>query len=214
MPRGIKNRNVSGFFEIWPNVVPREYGSIVTTSAQSPYPTSTPAMMSASVEDQAFIRYCIENRVLPCIVDAWMCTLVPCFKMMLRNSSFLHGRWFVGWQTASESCLLGLLVGELEVNGSQLYVMCKVDQYYFSPILQPTQWQCCPFVWASPLRAFLQTGRWCQQSLGQAIRQAENLPEMSSRFGFWSLPKTASTRIATRMRYAIDNHAPLPQMIL
>ena len=83
------------------------------------------------------IGYCIENAVLPYIVDAWMCTLVPCGKLMLRNPGFLDGRWFVGWQTASGSCLLGLPLDEIEVIGNYFYVMGKVDQYYF--LLQPTQ---------------------------------------------------------------------------
>ena len=214
VPRGLKDRNVSGLFEIRPKLVPRAYNSIVTTSAQAPYPTSNPAMMSASVEDQALIRYCIEREVLPLIDDAWMCTLVPSGKLLLRNPGFLDGRWFVGWQTASGSCLVGLPLEVKKVNGSEFFVLINVDKFYFLPIVQPTQWECCPFQWISPLHVFLATGMWCQELLAKPLREAQNLLEMSARFGFWSLPKAALTKIAVRAGYEVDKEAKLPAMLL
>ena len=74
--------------------------------------------------------------------------------------------------------------------------MGKPDQYYFLPIVQPLQWQCCPFVWVSLLRVFLKTGRWCQQLLGQQIRKAENLLEVSARFGLAPLASRKETTLA------------------
>lgn len=167
-------------------------------------------------KDRALIRFCVENDCLDKAKDCWFTCLAQNGKLLLSNPSFQVGKWFIGCDTSSGSCVLGIPVEEVAFNGATFYSLSAISDFAYLPILQPTVWQAMTFTWKAPLSMRLEFGEWPPAN-GPYIKPTiapTDLLSVCARNAFWRTPKTGLTQLAKKLGFHLDSAATVPEMVL
>lgn len=216
VPRGEKDKPVAELFKVHPKDVPKQFKAVIGTSATAPYNSPAPLFVSAPVEDAALIQWCVKQKRLDQAHLSWWCVLGRLDHLLLRHPRVFGGKWFIACSTSGNHLLMGIPVTTKNIGGTISYIVEKIDQLYFIPVLSPKEFTARIFEWRSPLWVRVFTGRWMKDNpyVLWPVGEAGNLLQISVRNGCGDIPKGGLQRICREEAVDFQPSDGVPELLI
>ena len=216
IPRGVESKSAQSLFRVPAKATPKDYKKVISVKQAADYHSPAPLRGTQSMEDIALTKWCAQQKQRHLVQNLFYSVLLPPCKIILRNKSFEKGAWFLAVRQFTGVSVLALPLAELTHEGMSYFVVDKVRKHFWLPMIEPTAWMCCSFVFKSPLSVKLKQGKWCHRygCLMEPTCEPTHLLALCARNAFWVVPKTTLVTAAKQLGIEVDPASSLPQLIL